>query len=114
VVVSARPYAGAAQNISSETSMHLPPSPGALTVQANIELCGMADYTRMLNVYLQGKHEDHLLSWIETAVGPQKSVEWTVQCKIDGVVKGAGLAKHKSEAKQLAARNALIALGVRL
>ncbi|KIL71610.1 hypothetical protein M378DRAFT_155204, partial [Amanita muscaria Koide BX008] len=60
-----------------------------------------------LNNYLQERHESHLLSWGESNSGPCHAVQWDIECKINGVVKGVGTGPTKSAAKQTAAEQAL-------
>ncbi|KIM47592.1 hypothetical protein M413DRAFT_439259 [Hebeloma cylindrosporum] len=70
----------------------------------------MSNYVTYLNNYLQGRKETHLLTWAESYAGPCHQVEWTVQCKIGGVVKGTGVGASKADARQAAAQEALTAL----
>ncbi|KAM6498605.1 hypothetical protein JOM56_006553 [Amanita muscaria] len=56
---------------------------------------------------LQERHESHLLSWGESNSGPCHAVQWDIECKINGVVKGVGTGPTKSAAKQTAAEQAL-------
>ncbi|KAJ3550913.1 hypothetical protein NMY22_g147 [Coprinellus aureogranulatus] len=50
------------------------------------------------------------LSYTEQQDGPSSDCTWTVESKINGVVKGTGVAKAKKTAKDEAARQALAAL----
>ncbi|KAJ4485942.1 ribonuclease III domain-containing protein [Lentinula aciculospora] len=43
--------------------------------------------------------------------GPSHAPRWTVQCKVNGIMKGTGAGKSKQEAKELAAREAWFNLG---
>ncbi|KAJ7922852.1 hypothetical protein B0H13DRAFT_1982054 [Mycena leptocephala] len=72
----------------------------------------MTSSITQLNNYLQGRQASHTLSWVEFSVGPSHEIKWTVQCKVSGEVKGTGVADNKAAAKEEAARQALIALGV--
>ncbi|KAF8641655.1 hypothetical protein AX16_009881 [Volvariella volvacea WC 439] len=46
-----------------------------------------------------------------TSSGPLHAPIWTVQCVVNGIVKGTGEGHNKSMAKEMAAREAYIALG---
>ncbi|KAJ6541929.1 hypothetical protein B0H19DRAFT_1381477 [Mycena capillaripes] len=72
----------------------------------------MANSITMLNNYFQAKQATHTLSWAESSSGPSHEIKWTVQCKVSGEVKGTGVADSKAAAKEEAARQALVALGV--
>ncbi|KAL0951800.1 hypothetical protein HGRIS_008467 [Hohenbuehelia grisea] len=74
----------------------------------------MPRYTTALNNYLQGRQETHLLSWAESSTGPNNALQWTSTCKIGGVARGTATAATKSEARNLAAQQALEALGVQV
>ncbi|KAJ7921251.1 hypothetical protein B0H13DRAFT_2417519 [Mycena leptocephala] len=66
----------------------------------------------LLNNYLQAKQASHTLSWAESSAGPAYEIKWTVVCKVSGEAKGIGVADSKAAAKEEAARQALVALGV--
>ncbi|KAJ7292883.1 hypothetical protein C8J57DRAFT_9198 [Mycena rebaudengoi] len=71
----------------------------------------MANYITQLNNYFQARKTIHILSWVESGVGPSNQKKWTVQCKVAGEVKGTGVGDTKASAKEEAARQALEALG---
>jgi dsRNA-specific ribonuclease len=78
---------------------------------------------------LQERNQLHALSWEESFTGLSHAAEWTVtcksasrthlpvsianlMCKVNGTVKGTGTAAQKTKARNLAAEQALEALGV--
>ncbi|KAH6916647.1 hypothetical protein BKA70DRAFT_1250149 [Coprinopsis sp. MPI-PUGE-AT-0042] len=63
-----------------------------------------------LHNYLQNRGQLHFLSYAETSSGPAHQQLWTVECKINGVVKGVGAGADKAQAKKVAAQQALQAL----
>ncbi|KAJ3550918.1 hypothetical protein NMY22_g146 [Coprinellus aureogranulatus] len=63
--------------------------------------------TSMLNQYLQKVGRGSSLSWEESQSGPAHAREWECVCKIDGEVRGRGVASHKHVAKDQAAEQAL-------
>lgn len=71
----------------------------------------MSSYVIKLNNYLQKNGKHALLSWADSSSGPANALEWSVSCKYDGRIYGTGVARSKGEAKEIAARQALQALG---
>jgi dsRNA-specific ribonuclease len=55
----------------------------------------------------------HLCSYFYSFEGPSNNRTWKVECKISGEVKGIGFGATKFGAKQIAAGQALEALGLR-
>ncbi|KAF8074978.1 hypothetical protein FPV67DRAFT_1445972 [Lyophyllum atratum] len=60
---------------------------------------------------MQERKESHLLSWAELPSSTSNPTQWTVLCKINhlkvnGEVKGIGVAPQKAMARQAAARQA--------
>ncbi|KAG6866574.1 hypothetical protein C0991_002059 [Blastosporella zonata] len=55
---------------------------------------------------LQERKQAHLLSWVETPTLGSNSTQWTVHCKINGEIKGTGVALQKAAARQAAAKQA--------
>ncbi|KAJ3762183.1 hypothetical protein EV360DRAFT_79541 [Lentinula raphanica] len=51
------------------------------------------------------------LSFEESSTGRSDQAIWTVVCKVDGEIKGTGTAATKADAKNLASKKALEALG---
>ncbi|KAJ7735855.1 hypothetical protein DFH07DRAFT_967046 [Mycena maculata] len=78
----------------------------------------MPESITQLNNYLQAKQATHTISWLDYSTGPSHDIKWTVQCKISGELKGAvpfagtGVANTKAAAKEEAARQALVSLGL--
>jgi len=72
----------------------------------------MANSVTQLNNYFQARQASHTVSWVEYSTGPSHAIKWTVECKVSGEVKGTGVADSKAAAKEEAARQALVALGV--
>ncbi|KAJ6623100.1 hypothetical protein B0H10DRAFT_2213790 [Mycena sp. CBHHK59/15] len=70
------------------------------------------DYVTQLNNHFQGQKASHTLSWEEYSTGLSHEIKWTVIYKVSGEVKGTGVAVNKSAAKEEAARQTLVALGV--
>ncbi|KAF9654160.1 hypothetical protein BDM02DRAFT_3181996 [Thelephora ganbajun] len=73
-----------------------------------------ARYVMTLNNYLQGigGNEASTLSWEESTSGPPHALIWFVVCKIRGQPYGSASASQKMAAKEEAARQALIRLGI--
>ncbi|KAF9786752.1 hypothetical protein BJ322DRAFT_1106871 [Thelephora terrestris] len=73
-----------------------------------------ARYVMSLNNYLQGVGGNlaSMLSWEEVSSGPPHALMWTVVCKIRGEPYGSAYASRKMAAKEEAARQALLRLGV--
>ncbi|KAF5323414.1 hypothetical protein D9611_005499 [Ephemerocybe angulata] len=63
-----------------------------------------------LHNYLAKINRLDWLSYSEVAAGPQNDPTWTIECKINGTVRGTGIAKKKNAAKEAAAKEALQAL----
>ncbi|KAI0778650.1 hypothetical protein BD413DRAFT_510755, partial [Trametes elegans] len=72
----------------------------------------MPRYIVDLNNYLQKQGQLAALNWVETHVGAGNSIQWTVKCKLQGEVVGTGVSHQKGNAKEEAARQALVALGL--
>ncbi|KAJ3989027.1 hypothetical protein F5890DRAFT_1488460 [Lentinula detonsa] len=69
-------------------------------------------YTTSINNYFQVPGRDPAaLSFEESSTGPSDKVVWTVVCKVNGQTKGTGSASTKTEARNLASKQALEALG---
>ncbi|KIJ32694.1 hypothetical protein M422DRAFT_265452 [Sphaerobolus stellatus SS14] len=66
----------------------------------------------ILNNYMQRAHQLGALSCSETSTGPAHLPTWTVTYIINGQPMGSGTAQQKWKAKDTAARETLIALGV--
>ncbi|KAF8225549.1 hypothetical protein L208DRAFT_422529 [Tricholoma matsutake] len=75
-------------------------------------LLSTGNYSTALHNYLQERREVHLLSWAESASTLPDLMQWTVQCKIGGEVKGTGVGVQKATAKQAAAKQACEALSI--
>ncbi|KAJ7838047.1 hypothetical protein B0H13DRAFT_2420074 [Mycena leptocephala] len=87
--------------------------PNNMTNEALISSTGTSrDYHPGRNYVNNFQASKPFLSWVESAVGPAHEMMWTVQCKVSGEVKGTGVAHSKADAKEEAARQALVALGV--
>jgi dsRNA-specific ribonuclease len=83
-----------------------------------------------ISLDLQNQQKDHLLSWVETQIGDSSAAQWNVSCKsritptfqqsqiyscltVEGQVMGTATAAHKNVARDAAATQALIKLGVK-
>jgi len=71
------------------------------------------EYVNKLHNWIQEAKKDIVtsISWEETASGTEHDPQWTVVCKVDGEVRGTGMASKKKLAKDIAAKKAMIALG---
>ncbi|KAI0715084.1 hypothetical protein C8Q76DRAFT_729540 [Earliella scabrosa] len=69
-------------------------------------------YNNDLNNYLQRQGQLAALHWGEEQVGPPGQRAWQMTCFINGEQKGVGIAAQKGAAKDLAAREALVNLGL--
>ncbi|KAF7352170.1 DRBM domain-containing protein [Mycena venus] len=65
-----------------------------------------------LNNYFQVKKPGFILSWVEYSTGPSHAIKWVVVYKVLDQVKGIGIADSKAAAREEAARQALINLGI--
>ena len=65
------------------------------------------DAVSQLSQYLDKIGQQTSLSWQESTTGSTHEPQWSCVCKIDGVVRGAGLAERKFKAKNIAAAEAL-------
>ncbi|KAF8332655.1 uncharacterized protein EI90DRAFT_3053919 [Cantharellus anzutake] len=74
--------------------------------------CASGGHSRQLNNFLQSCRGSHSLTWEEKTVGPLHRITWSVVCKIDGHPVGEAQDLKKNIARDQAARDALIALGV--
>ncbi|KAJ3721943.1 hypothetical protein EV361DRAFT_943799 [Lentinula raphanica] len=61
--------------------------------------------------YQESGRQSSVLSFEESCTGRSDQAVWTVVCKVDGEIKGTGTATTKAEAKNLASKQALEALG---
>ncbi|EIW64051.1 uncharacterized protein TRAVEDRAFT_41469 [Trametes versicolor FP-101664 SS1] len=52
------------------------------------------------------------LNWVESHTGAGNNIQWTTTCKINGEVHGTGTSSVKNTAKEEAARQALVKLGL--
>ncbi|KAI0830780.1 hypothetical protein BC628DRAFT_1416288 [Trametes gibbosa] len=66
-----------------------------------------ADY-----IDLQKQGQLAALGWAESHTGAGNSVEWTVTCKVNGDAVGTAVSHQKGAAKEEAARQALVKLGL--
>ncbi|KAG2022779.1 hypothetical protein CC2G_000504 [Coprinopsis cinerea AmutBmut pab1-1] len=60
-----------------------------------------------LHNFLQNRGQLHLLSYAEIPSGPCHEQIWTIQCKVNGVIRGVGTGTDKQQARRLAAQEAL-------
>ncbi|KAG6821197.1 hypothetical protein H0H93_004017 [Arthromyces matolae] len=70
-----------------------------------ISLPSPGNYAGALHNYMQERKQINLLSWVEIPVIGNPT-QWTVHCKINGEIKGTGVALQKAAAKQAAAKQA--------
>ncbi|KAI9057054.1 hypothetical protein FKP32DRAFT_1681794 [Trametes sanguinea] len=52
------------------------------------------------------------LGWTESQTGAGNNIQWTMTCKINGEVTGTATAQQKGAAKEEAARQTLVKLGL--
>ncbi|KDR83120.1 hypothetical protein GALMADRAFT_152096 [Galerina marginata CBS 339.88] len=79
-------------------------------LRAMASSAGGSNTVTSLNNYLHNTKKLHTLMWVESYTGPANQLTWTVHCKIEGEIKGTGKGRSISEAKQVAAGQALEAL----
>ncbi|KAK7036227.1 hypothetical protein R3P38DRAFT_618494 [Favolaschia claudopus] len=72
----------------------------------------MSNAVTRLNNYFQSRQATHSVSWSEQLSGPKHQRKWTMQVKAFGELLGTGTADTKSVAKEKAAEEALVALGI--
>ncbi|ESK96210.1 hypothetical protein Moror_7200 [Moniliophthora roreri MCA 2997] len=71
----------------------------------------IAEYITLLNNHFQKPGQDPTaLSYAESCQGPSDKAVWTVVCKVNGEVKGTGVAGTKAAAKEDAAQQAYKAI----
>ncbi|KAH9950644.1 hypothetical protein B0H21DRAFT_502937 [Amylocystis lapponica] len=69
------------------------------------------DPIRALNNHLQGTQQSAALAWVTIPPSAQNGQQWTMECKIHGIVMGRGSAPQKTAAMRIAAQQALQSLG---
>ncbi|KAF9513899.1 hypothetical protein BS47DRAFT_1343719 [Hydnum rufescens UP504] len=69
-------------------------------------------YTRQLHNLIQGSRGLHKMNWEERVSGADHNQQWIVTVYIDDAPLGTASGSRKNVAKDRAAREALIALGV--
>ncbi|CDO73155.1 hypothetical protein BN946_scf185007.g210 [Trametes cinnabarina] len=72
----------------------------------------MPRYLVELNNYLQKQGQSSALGWTESQTGAGNNILWTMTCKLNGEVMGSATAHQKGAAKEEAARQTLVTLGL--
>ncbi|KAI0375470.1 hypothetical protein BV20DRAFT_273138 [Pilatotrama ljubarskyi] len=72
----------------------------------------MPRYVVDLNNYLQKQGQLAALRWTEVPAGAGNNMQWTASCILNDEVMGTATSKQKSAAKEEAARQTLVRLGL--
>ncbi|KAI0652337.1 hypothetical protein C8Q79DRAFT_1005545 [Trametes meyenii] len=72
----------------------------------------MPRYVVDLNNYLQKQGQLAALRWSEAVTGAGNNIQWTMACIIQDEVMGTGISNQKGHAKEEAARQVLVKLGL--
>ncbi|KAI0673598.1 hypothetical protein C8Q78DRAFT_637679 [Trametes maxima] len=72
----------------------------------------MPRYVVDLNNYLQKQGQLAALRWKESSTGAGNSIQWTTTCILQDEVMGTGVSSQKGHAKEEAAKQVLIKLGL--